>query len=155
MIPHMRIRFCLLALALWGSFAGCGDSPAEPAPPPLSVSITNEVRATGYSRLVDGTTVHACNYRVTAVARGGQIGEYAQWLSGTGRYTLRSSGQRSEFTMLASDVVSWFGSDRITAAPVVADRVTWWSGPFRMQVELTYRLPSGEIRAHDFWLYCD
>lgn len=144
----------LTVFAMLAGLSGCGgDGPTAPAP--LVVTISADQRATGYPRMVNGQSQYACDFQVTAKASGGAAGAFAVWSWGTGEYTLNSSGARSSFTMLTSDLVEWFGSDRITASASTASRWAAWSGPFRLVITFRYIMPDGETRAHNYFLYCD
>lgn len=123
--------------------------------PAFAVWVTVSDTRTGTSSTVGGVLRYTCSFFILAGATGGAPGDYAAWSYADLLYTLTSSGATSRSTVAQADLVTWFGSDRITASsPVTADRYAYWSGPFSLLVTLHYVMPSGESRASNFWLYC-
>lgn len=138
------------------TLVGCGNDTTEPIPPPpLVVSITTQQIVSGATATRDGFTVYECAFEISASASGGAVGDFAEWEAASGDFQLKSNGARDQFSLGVSELVEWFGSDRIiTGRTLTAERITWWSGPFTLSIAFRYRMPSGELRSSTYFLDC-
>jgi hypothetical protein len=98
----------------------------------------------------------SCDYPVTVGASGGQTGEYATWTGADLEFVLSATQQRSSSFLSRTDLVNWFGSDRIASGGgYTATRAAFWSGAFTLIHTFRYTMPNGETRSSLFYLFCN
>lgn len=127
------MRYIVLFLAL----AACGSS-SEPVAP-FSVSLTPAATVQGHATLVNGSPAYACDFPLVITASGGDSQSFAIWAGGPINWRLNANGQLATTFFLQSDVIAWFGRDRITPGQAyTATRTLTWSGPYTASLIFNY-----------------
>lgn len=117
---------------------------------PFRVSWAVDVSAI-YSR---GDTIN-CEYAIAVSASGGARGASARWRPSSGEWVDPASNERYSFSLTTTDMLDYFGADRITTGGTLqANRIAWWDRPFHLLHVFRYEMPDGSLRSEDVWVDC-
>lgn len=150
------LRILLLSVVVITGLAACGGS-TEPVTPPLALTLSPDTVVVGVrAAQADGSTLITCYYDIAATVSGGHAGDVIVWDGGSGYFADSTGATASTFTLGQTDLVSWFGSDRIvTGSRVTAALHSYWSqAPFTTFFSFRYHLPTGEQRAATWRIHC-
>ncbi len=123
---------------------GCGGDLVEP-PPPFRVAFSQSVISKGFDAQLQR---EQCNYTVTAVASGGEVGDFALWGSIVIEFRF-ADGTIDTPPVAQTEAVDFWGSDRIVAGSSV-ERSRFAFHPtktFTLFHTFRYSLATGEQRS--------
>ncbi len=122
---------------------GCGGDLVEP-PTPFLVAFSQSVTSKGFDTQLQR---EQCNYTVTAVASGGEVGDFALWGSIVIEFRFADGTIETPFVEQTEPVDFW-GSDRIvTGSSVERSRFAFSSKTFTLFHTFRYSLATGEQRS--------
>lgn len=145
----------LLVLPVVLLMAACGGA-TEPTPPPLALTLSSDMTVTGTrTAQPDGSTLILCPFQITATVTGGRAGDAVIWDGGQDVNYDATGAELNIVPFAQTDLVNWFGSDRIvTGSSVTARLHMQWTAPFSSVQTYRYHLPTGEERAATWRLTC-
>lgn len=137
----MRIYAKLFAVVVL--VAGCG-SPVDVPPPPMAISVGVVVVSSGFSK---PTGRWECEYILTAIASGGEPGDFATWDD----VVIRVVDRDGLFVVIIrnTSVEKLWGVDRISTGELQSvDRWVTSASAFDFDLDyvFTLTLPDGEVR---------
>lgn len=147
---HRESVMRMLPLLLLADAACSSPSEPPPPPPPFTVAFSNVTRRAG---LDPDTQRHECLFDLTATAAGGHEGDSARWLISEDEFRF-NDGTRFEFTLFSTDMLDYWGSDRIaTGETQVATRIADAAEPF--DLAFTFRYEDPDFRDFSEFVFVD